>query len=144
MPLAPPVGVVIANHNNGAFVEKAIESVACQTVRDLQVVVVDDASTDHSDEVIRRCLARLGDTRFRYVKLGASLGQAGALRRGMAELDTPFVCFLDSDDACYDDFVARHLAGGAREGTAVGTRARSPGRRARAPWPARSVVMMNE
>src|SRR5918993_684035 len=144
MPLAPPVGVVIANHNNGAFVEKAIESVACQTVRDLQVVVVDDASTDHSDEVIRRCLARLGDTRFRFVKLGASLGQAGALRRGMAELDTPFVCFLDSDDACYDDFVARHLAGGAREGTAAGTRARSPGRRARAPWPARSVVMMNE
>jgi len=110
MPLAPPVGVVIANHNNGAFVEKAIESVARQTVRDLQVVVVDDASTDRSDEVIRRCLARLGDTRFRYVKLGTNLGQAGALRRGMSELDTPFVCFLDSDDLWYDDFVARHLA----------------------------------
>ena len=110
MPLAPPVGVVIANHNNCAFVEKAIESVAHQTVRDLQVVVVDDASTDRSDEVIRRCLARLGDTRFRYVKLGTNLGQAGALRRGMAELDTPFVCFLDSDDLWYDDFVARHLA----------------------------------
>ena len=74
MPLAPPVGVVIANHNNCAFVEKAIESVAHQTVRDLQVVVVDDASTDVSDEVIRRCLARLGDTRFRYVKLGTNLG----------------------------------------------------------------------
>ena len=144
MPLAPPVGVVIANHNNGAFVEKAIELVACQTVRDLQVVVVDDASTDRSDEVIRRCLARLGDTRFRYVKLGTNLGQAGSLRRGMAELDTPFVCFLDSDDVWYDDFVARHLAGGAREGTAAGTRAGSPGRRALAPWPARSVVMMNE
>ena len=110
MPLAPPVGVVIANHNNCAFVEKAIELVARQTVRDLQVVVVDDASTDRSDEVIRRCLARLGDTRFRYVKLGTNLGQAGALRRGMAELDTPFVCFLDSDDLWYDDFVARHLA----------------------------------
>ena len=72
MPLAPPVGVVIANHNNCAFVEKAIESAAHQTVRGLQVVVV-DASTDCSDEVIRRCLARLGDTRFRYVKLGARL-----------------------------------------------------------------------
>jgi len=110
MPLAPPVGVVIANHNNCAFVEKAIESVAHQTVRDLQVVVVDDASTDRSDEVIRRCLARLGDARFRYVKLATNLGQAGALCRGMTELDTPFVCFLDSDDLWYDDFVARHLA----------------------------------
>ena len=110
MPLAPPVGVVIANHNNCAFVDRAIESVARQSVRDLQVVVVDDASTDSSDEVIRRSLARLDDTRFRYVKLATNLGQAGTLRRGMAELDTPFVCFLDSDDLWYDDFVARHLA----------------------------------
>ena len=55
MSLAPPVGVVIANHNNCAYVEKAIGSVAHQT---------------------RRCLAGLGDARFRYVKLGASVGQA--------------------------------------------------------------------
>ena len=110
MPLAPPVGVVVANHNNAAFVESAIESVARQTVRDLRVVVVDDASTDRSDEVIRRCLARLGDGRFRYVKLEANLGQAGALGRGLAELDAPFVCFLDSDDIWYEHFVARHLA----------------------------------
>lgn len=110
MPLAPPVGVVIANHNDSAFVEKAIESVAGQTVRDLQVVVVDDASTDSSDEIVRRCLSRLDDARFRYVKLTANVGQAGALRRGLAELNTPFVCFLDSDDLWYDDFVARHLA----------------------------------
>jgi glycosyltransferase involved in cell wall biosynthesis len=110
MPFAPPVGVVIANHNNCAFVEKAIESVAHQTVRDLRVVVVDDASTDRSDEVIRHCLARLDDPRFRYVKLETNHGQAGALGRGLAGLDTPFVCFLDSDDVWYDDFVARHLA----------------------------------
>src|SRR5689334_23848722 len=67
MPVAPTVGVVVANHNNAAFVERAIDSVARQTVRDLSVVVVDDASTDRSDEAIRRCLARLDDARFRYV-----------------------------------------------------------------------------
>lgn len=110
MPSAPPVGVVVANHNNGAFVERAIESVARQTVRDLRVVVVDDASTDRSQEAIGRCLAQLGDERFRYVKLESNVGQAQALRRGLAELDTPFVCFLDSDDLWYEDFVARHLA----------------------------------
>jgi glycosyltransferase involved in cell wall biosynthesis len=110
MPLAPPVGVVVANHNNGAFVERAIESVARQCARDLSVVVVDDASTDRSDDAIRRCLARLDDPRFRYVKLETNLGQAGALGRGLSQLDAPFVCFLDSDDVWYDDFVARHLA----------------------------------
>jgi glycosyltransferase involved in cell wall biosynthesis len=110
MPVAPPVGIVVANHNNDAFVERAIESVARQSVRDLQVVVVDDASTDSSDEAIRRGLARHGDTRFRYVRLEHNLGQAGALMAGMAELETPFVCFLDSDDAWYEGFVAGHLA----------------------------------
>jgi glycosyltransferase involved in cell wall biosynthesis len=44
------------------------------------------------------------------VKLATNLGQAGALRRGMTELDAPFVCFLDSDDLWYEGFVARHLA----------------------------------
>jgi len=109
---APTVGVVVANHDNGAFVGKAIESVARQTVRDIQVVVVDDASTDGSDDVIRQCLSRLDDERLRYVRLPSNLGQAGAIRRGLAELsalEAPFVCFLDSDDLWYDDFVARHL-----------------------------------
>jgi glycosyltransferase involved in cell wall biosynthesis len=110
MPVAPTVGVVVANHNNAAFVERAIDSVARQTVRDLSVVVVDDASTDGSDEAIRRCLARLDDPRFRYVKLETNLGQAGAIGCGLAELTTSFVCFLDSDDLWYENFVARHLA----------------------------------
>jgi len=110
MPVAPTVGVVIANHNNSDFVGKAIESVARQTVRDIRAVVVDDASTDRSDETIRTCLARLGDARFRYIKLESNVGQGGAIRRGLAELDTPFVCFLDSDDLWYDDFIARHIA----------------------------------
>src|SRR5262245_51319132 len=107
---APTVGVVVANHDNSAFVGKAIESVARQTVRDIQVVVVDDASTDGSDDVIRQCLSRLDDERLRYVRLPSNLGQAGAIRRGLAELAAPFVCFLDSDDLWCEDFVARHLA----------------------------------
>jgi len=110
MPSAPPVGVVIANHNNGPYIERAIESAARQSVRDLRIVVVDDASTDESDEAIRRCLSRLDDERIRYLKLEINVGQGGALRRGTAMLDTPFVCFLDADDIWYGDFVAWHLA----------------------------------
>lgn len=107
--LAPPVGVVIANHDNSAYVASAIESVARQSVRDIRVVVIDDASGDDSDRVIRDCLETLADERFRYRRLPSNVGQLGALRRGMAELDTPFICFVDSDDVWCEDFVARHL-----------------------------------
>ena len=110
MPVAPTVGVVIANHNNCDFIAKAIQSVARQTVRNIRAVVVDDASSDRSDETIRACLSQLDDGRFRYIKLESNVGQGGAIRRGLAELDTPFVCFLDSDDLWYADFIARHVA----------------------------------
>jgi glycosyltransferase involved in cell wall biosynthesis len=109
---APTVGVIVANHDNSAFVAKAIESVARQTVRNLKAIVIDDASSDGSDAAIRQCLSRLDDARFRYLRLPSNLGQAGAIRRGLDELDAPgapFVCVLDSDDLWYEDFLARQL-----------------------------------
>ncbi|WP_289297606.1 glycosyltransferase [uncultured Reyranella sp.] len=109
MPSTPPVGVVIANYNNGAFVGRAIESVARQSCRDLRTIVIDDASTDRSDEEIRSCLARLNDSRFDYIRLDTNVGQTGAIKRGLAQLDTPFVGFLDSDDKWYENFIERHL-----------------------------------
>jgi glycosyltransferase involved in cell wall biosynthesis len=108
--LMPPVGVVITNHNNEAFVGQAIESVARQTVRNIHVIIIDDASTDTSDVVIRQILGKLNDSRFHYVRLNSNCGQAGAIRRGLESLNTPFVCFLDSDDFWYENFIARHLA----------------------------------
>ena len=106
----PSVGVVITNFNNQSFVADAIQSAARQTVRDIRIVVVDDASTDGSDSAIREVLSRLADPRFHYVRLDSNLGQAGAIRRGLADLDTQFVGFLDSDDYWYPEFVAQHLA----------------------------------
>jgi glycosyltransferase involved in cell wall biosynthesis len=105
----PQIAVVIANHDNEAFVEHAIESVAEQTLQNLDVVIVDDASTDGSDAVIRRTLKRLDDRRFQYIPGDSNLGQGGAIRKGLERLTAPFVCFLDSDDLWYETFLARHL-----------------------------------
>jgi glycosyltransferase involved in cell wall biosynthesis len=107
---APEVGIVIANHNNKAFVGEAIESVARQTVKNIRAVVVDDNSDDGSDEIIRAVLNSLGDHRFSYISLKRRLGQAGAVREGLDLLASPFVCVLDSDDVWYDCFVQHHLA----------------------------------
>lgn len=108
--IAPPVGVVITNYNNASYVEDAIRSASRQTIRNLRIIVVDDHSTDSSDDAIRKSLAKLNDSRFQYVRLTENGGQAAAIRKGLALLDTPFVCFLDSDDYWYDDFIKRHLS----------------------------------
>lgn len=108
--VAPRVGVVITNYNNASYVEDAIGSAFRQTIHNLQVIVVDDHSTDNSNDIIRTSLAKLNDSRFQYVRLTENGGQAAAIRKGLALLDTPFVCFLDSDDYWYDDFINRHLS----------------------------------
>ena len=110
MASTPEVGIVIANHDNAAYVTDAIASVSTQTMRNVRVIVVDDHSKDGSHEVINTTLNRLDDKRFHYIRLDRNRGQAGAIRAGLALLDTPIVSFLDSDDYWYDDFIQKHLA----------------------------------
>ena len=107
---APEVGIVIANHNNEAYVSAAVESVARQRTRNIRVVVVDDASDDGSDDVIKKVLRGLNDDRFRHLALAQRLGQAGAIRAGLDLLSSPFIAVLDSDDVWYENFVQDHLA----------------------------------
>jgi hypothetical protein len=86
------VDIVINNHNYGAFLEDAIESACGQTYERVNVLAVDDGSTDDS----RQILARYGD-RIGLV-LQENGGQASALNAGMERCEGDLVIFLDADD----------------------------------------------
>ncbi|HYD06981.1 MAG TPA: glycosyltransferase family 2 protein [Reyranella sp.] len=116
----PRVSVVVTCFNCPDYIGAAIRSVARQTFRDFDCVIVDDASTDNSAAVVQQLLDELADPRFRLVRLDKNVGQTGATRRGLAEVQAPFVCFLDSDDLWNDDFLERHLAAHLNESYAVG------------------------
>ena len=79
--------------------------------RDFDCVIVDDASTDTSAAVVQQVLDELADPRFRLIRLDRNVGQTGATRRGLAAVQAPFVCFLDSDDLWNEDFLERPSAG---------------------------------
>jgi glycosyltransferase involved in cell wall biosynthesis len=116
----PRVSVVVTCFNCPDYIGAAIRSVARQTFRDFDCVIVDDASTDQSAAVIEATLRELGDPRFSLVRLEKNVGQTGATRAGLARTTAPFVCFLDSDDLWNDDFLERHLAAHLNETYAVG------------------------
>jgi glycosyltransferase involved in cell wall biosynthesis len=116
----PKVSVVVTCYNCRNYVGDAIRSVARQTLRGFDCVIVDDASTDDGAEVIRRTLDELADPRFTLVRLDTNLGQTGASRAGLARTNAPFVCFLDADDVWQDNFLERHLAAHMNETSAVG------------------------
>ncbi len=116
----PGISVVVTCYNCRDYIGDAIRSVARQTLKDFECVIVDDASTDDSPEVVQRTLGELADPRFSLIRLDKNVGQTGATRRGLAATRATFVCFLDSDDLWNPDFLERHLAAHLNESYAVG------------------------
>jgi glycosyltransferase involved in cell wall biosynthesis len=116
----PKISVVVTCYNCRDYIGDAIRSVACQTLRDFECIIVDDASTDSSATVVQQLLDELDDARFSLLRLEKNVGQTGATRRGLAATQATFVCFLDSDDLWNDDFLERHLAAHLNETYAVG------------------------
>src|SRR5258707_2614552 len=101
MPFKPTVSVAINNFNYPAYLRPCIGSVLAQTYRPIEVVVVDDGSTDGSRAVIEG----YGD-RIRPL-FKSNGGQASAINAGFAMTGGDVVLFLDADDLLYADTVER-------------------------------------
>ena len=92
--MKPSVTVVIPTYNLAALLPEAIASVRAQQWPKLEIIVVDDGSTDNTESVLRD-LARDGDLRwFRQDNAGA----AAARNRGVANATGEWIAFLDADD----------------------------------------------
>jgi glycosyltransferase involved in cell wall biosynthesis len=100
------VSVIIATYNYGRFLGQALDSVLAQRCRDLEVLVVDDGSTDDTPEVVRPFLA---DARVRYHLLPHG-GAARARNVGVARSTAPLVAFLDADDQWLPGKLEKQLA----------------------------------
>jgi glycosyltransferase involved in cell wall biosynthesis len=98
----PRVSVLIPVYNGADTVARALESVASQTYRDFETIVVDDGSQDASADVVRR---------FRWARLIAQPNRGvGATRQRMIEEAAgEFVAFLDCDDAWLPDKLAQQV-----------------------------------
>jgi glycosyltransferase involved in cell wall biosynthesis len=92
------VSVIIPCYNYGHFLPAAIESVLAQTYRDLEVIVVDDGSTDDSAAIAD------GYPRVACIRQ-PNLGQGAAQNRGLEAASGEFVLFLDADDQLVSDAV---------------------------------------
>lgn len=90
----PLVSVVLPTYNRAHFIGQAISSALNQTYQNIELIVVDDGSTDDTERVI----ATFDDERLRYIKLPKNVGRSAARNHGLAVVRGEFVAFLDSDD----------------------------------------------
>jgi len=93
--MSPRISVVVPVYNVAAYLETCLESLAQQTSADLEIVMVDDGSTDESPEIAKRFAA--DDGRFRLVHQ-ANAGLSAARNTGIDHAAGEFLAFVDSDD----------------------------------------------
>lgn len=90
----PPVSCVVAVHNEEDLVERCVASIAAQTYPNKEIIIIDDASTDRTLEILRR-LAR--EYPVTVIELPVNRGKKGALAAGILRAHGSIVAFADSD-----------------------------------------------
>ena len=97
--MPPDISVVIPAYNRATTIARALNSVLAQTFQDLEVIVVDDGSTDHTSEVIQQ----IGDARVEIIRHTRNQGAAEARNTGMKAAGGKYIAWLDSDDEWLPD-----------------------------------------
>lgn len=88
------VSIIMPSWNTGKYISESIQSVLAQTYTNWELIIVDDCSTDNTDEVI----ANFYDKRIRYLKNTQNSGAALTRNRALREAKGEWIAFLDSDD----------------------------------------------
>lgn len=97
----PRLTVLMPTYNVAPWVEEAIHSVLNQTYRDFELMVVDDASTDNTLDVVRT----IDDPRIRIASFPDNVGLAENLNRGLNIINTELVARMDGDDIAESDWL---------------------------------------
>lgn len=100
------ISVIIPSYNRARTILASVRSVLQQTYTDVEVWVVDDCSTDHTEEV----LAGIHDDRLHYFRLEKNSGACAARNAGIEKATGSYIAFNDSDDQWHKDKLEKQLA----------------------------------
>lgn len=92
----PHISVIVPCYNAAAFIRRSLESAAGQSDRDLEIVVVDDASTDATRDIVRELAAQ--DSRIRLIERETNGGAGCARNAGIDAATGDWIAVLDADD----------------------------------------------
>ena len=103
----PKVSIIIPVYNNAPYLNECLGSVIRQTVRDIEIICVNDGSTDRSLEILNEYAIK--DDRIKVITQQNS-GVSNARNKALDNCNGEYVCFVDSDDYIEKDFCEKLLA----------------------------------
>jgi glycosyltransferase involved in cell wall biosynthesis len=112
----PLVSIVAPTYNRARLLRRSLNSLLAQTEQRFEIIVVDDASQDDSEAVVRE----IGDARIRYIRLPENRGPGGARNAGVEGAAADLVAFQDSDDEWLPNKLERQLETLGAAGPATG------------------------
>lgn len=104
----PKVSVVLPVFNAAATIARAVQSILNQTLRDIELIVVDDGSTDDTVDIVQQIKHETNDARLKLNKY-AHRGVAGAANSGTELAQAPLIARMDADDFAYSTRLQKQL-----------------------------------
>lgn len=104
--MAGLVSIIMPSYNTAEYIAESIQSVFAQSYKDWELLIVDDCSTDNTDEVVKPYLA---DERIKYLKNEKNSGAAVSRNRALREAKGKWIAFLDSDDLWIPDKLSKQI-----------------------------------
>ena len=101
------VAIIMPSYNTQKFIEETLDSVLAQTYTNWELIIVDDCSTDNTDEIVSPFLS---DSRIIYIQNEKNSGAAVSRNRALREAKGKWIAFLDSDDLWTPDKLEKQIA----------------------------------
>ena len=105
--MSDKVSVITASYNAGRFIEETIKSVLEQTYDNLELIIIDDCSTDNTEEIVKKYMKI--DLRVKFYKLEKNSGAAVVRNTALEKAKGRFIAFLDSDDVWDRDKLEKQI-----------------------------------
>lgn len=92
----PKVSIIVTSYNDAKLLPKCLDALLNQTLQDIEIIGVNDASSDDTLEVLQRYATQ--DSRVKYIDNSENVGLAASRNRGIKKATAPFLMFCDADD----------------------------------------------
>ena len=96
----PQISIIITTYNRGNFICEAIHSALSQSFSDWEMIIIDDASEDDTEEIVKKYLEK--DSRIKYIKNDKNIGKAKTYNKALSIAISQYIAPLDSDDIWLD------------------------------------------